>query len=945
MEIAKLTRNTISISYNLDKVAQVGYFVLSLFKDNQPVYVKEVPSVTYYRKGTADIKTWSPTVKDGFVYLNANDFSDIHKSGTYYITCILSDGDIYPSQGSAILTLEGDLPETSEVQIQPITGANGKDGAGIVNIQLDKTQSHFIFTLSDGQTIETSVSMPDAVKGDKGEDGLSAYQIAVKDGFSGTETEWLQSLKGQKGDSITGPQGPKGDKGDSITGPAGQDGQPGKDAPHVTRVTYADNQLTFTFSDSSSLSTPFVMPVPENGKNGTDGKDGKNAPTIENVNYADNELMFTFSDGSKKSTSFVMPIPKNGENGTPGKDAPVVTSVNYDNNQLNFMFSDGTTKSTSFVMPTPVNGKDGTSGKDGKDAPTITNVDLNDDQTQIIFTFSDGKKLQTDFKAPEAIAGPKGDKGQDGTPGKDAPKITSVRLNDDQTKIIFTLSDSSELQADINLPKPKDGKDGKDGTSGLSAYQVAVKNGFKGTEKEWLQSLKGPKGDKGDSITGPKGEKGDSITGPAGQNGKDAPHVTRVTYNDNQLSFTFSDGSSLSTPFIMPVPTNGKDGLPGKDAPSITDVKYADNQLTFSFSDGASKSTSFVMPTPTNGKDGKNGQDAPTVTSVAYDNDQLTFNFSDGTSKSTSFKVTSSDSNVKDTITVTTSTHLEFYNREFDTSKGYLYLDDTNNRSKLNPNGSSSGIAITRSSPNFSIYSRYYNSDISLKKGISDRLNFDKSGLSSEEITFKPIFDELDTKANKSDVPTNETLTSQIDQNLKEKLKKNIVSKITPPGFVDDTGTRVQSGLAISSYNLNGDYDTMRYTPTQIVALNNYGTGYSYNIPISKLSVNDQYGSVSMVLQGSLTGEARPKKFSIGKTDIVYPDPSNAEIVLSTDNKQKSAYSSNVIQIRNRSDYFSGLPVTVVNANIKEQTPEARQAFKNAFSDFNEKFYFLHIEG
>ena len=223
MEITKLTRNTISISYNLDKVAQVGYFVLSLFKDNQPVFVKDTPSVTYYRKGTADIKTWTPTVKDGFVYLNANDFADIHKAGTYYITCILSDGDIYPSQGSAILTLEGDLAEASEVQIQPITGANGRDGASITNIQLDKTQSHFIFTLSDGQTIETSVSMPDAVKGDKGDkgqDGLSAYQIAVKNGFKGSEQEWLQSLKGQKGDSITGPQGPKGEKGDSIVGPA-----------------------------------------------------------------------------------------------------------------------------------------------------------------------------------------------------------------------------------------------------------------------------------------------------------------------------------------------------------------------------------------------------------------------------------------------------------------------------------------------------------------------------------------------------------------------------------------------------------------------------------------------------------------------------------------------------------------------------------------------------
>lgn len=33
----------------------------------------------------------------------------------------------------------------------------------------------------------------------KGEDGKSAYQIAVENGFEGTEEEWLDSLKGKNG--------------------------------------------------------------------------------------------------------------------------------------------------------------------------------------------------------------------------------------------------------------------------------------------------------------------------------------------------------------------------------------------------------------------------------------------------------------------------------------------------------------------------------------------------------------------------------------------------------------------------------------------------------------------------------------------------------------------------------------------------------------------------
>ena len=37
------------------------------------------------------------------------------------------------------------------------------------------------------------------------------------------------------------------------------------------------------------------------------------------------------------------------------------------------------------------------------------------------------------------------------------------------------------------------------GKNGISAYEVAVKNGFVGTEEDWLLSLKGEKGDKGDT--------------------------------------------------------------------------------------------------------------------------------------------------------------------------------------------------------------------------------------------------------------------------------------------------------------------------------------------------------------------------------------------------------------------------------------------------------------
>lgn len=51
-----------------------------------------------------------------------------------------------------------------------------------------------------------------------------------------------------------------------------------------------------------------------------------------------------------------------------------------------------------------------------------------------------------------------------------------------------------------------------EGTKGDSAYQIAVKNGFEGTEKKWLESLKGDKGDKGELVDLIKEEEGKNIS-------------------------------------------------------------------------------------------------------------------------------------------------------------------------------------------------------------------------------------------------------------------------------------------------------------------------------------------------------------------------------------------------------------------------------------------------
>jgi hypothetical protein len=71
----------------------------------------------------------------------------------------------------------------------------------------------------------------EGIPGADGEDGASAYEIAVANGFDGTEQQWLTSLIGSAGaDGAPGEQGPPGADGvNGIDGAPGADGAPGRD--------------------------------------------------------------------------------------------------------------------------------------------------------------------------------------------------------------------------------------------------------------------------------------------------------------------------------------------------------------------------------------------------------------------------------------------------------------------------------------------------------------------------------------------------------------------------------------------------------------------------------------------------------------------------------------------------------------------------------------------
>ncbi len=95
---------------------------------------------------------------------------------------------------------------------------NGKDGFS-PKVRAEQMKSGVVITIVDADG-ETSATLHNGANGEKGTDGKSAYQIAVEQGYQGSESDWLSSLKGDKGEK--GNTGAKGNP--------GQDGAEGKSA-------------------------------------------------------------------------------------------------------------------------------------------------------------------------------------------------------------------------------------------------------------------------------------------------------------------------------------------------------------------------------------------------------------------------------------------------------------------------------------------------------------------------------------------------------------------------------------------------------------------------------------------------------------------------------------------------------------------------------------------
>ena len=114
------------------------------------------------------------------------------------------------------------------------------------------------------------------------------------------------------------------------------------------------------------------------------------------------------------------------------------------------------------------------------------NAELENNENVIYFElYPKGPKGDKGEQGEQGIQGPKGDKGEQGEQGIQGPK-----------------GDKGE-QGEQGIQGPKgdkgeqgeQGTNGEDGQDGKSAYQIWLDEGNVGTEQDFLESIKGEKGD------------------------------------------------------------------------------------------------------------------------------------------------------------------------------------------------------------------------------------------------------------------------------------------------------------------------------------------------------------------------------------------------------------------------------------------------------------------
>ncbi len=323
----------------------------------------------------------------------------------------------------------------------------------------------------------------------------------------------------------------------------------------ITPIT-GGNRITFKWTADDSTVKTGTMDV-MNGAKGDKGDKGDTGLTGEKGDTGAQGVQgiqgVKGDKGDKGDTGNTGAAGANGEKG----DAATITIGTVQSGASPAVTNSGTTSNAvfNFTLPKGDKGDKGDKGENGLDGKSFEIKAKYADLASLVAEHPTGTAgeayLVGDNDNPDLyiwltedaewfnngkIAGVKGDKGDTGDDGY-SPSASVSKSGDTVT---ITIQDKSgQTTATV-----RDGQNGSDGTDGKSAYEIAVDEGFVGTESEWLASLvgeKGADGEKGEQgIQGIQGLKGDQgIQGVKGDAGFSP--IANVTESDGVYTIHIED--------------------------------------------------------------------------------------------------------------------------------------------------------------------------------------------------------------------------------------------------------------------------------------------------------------------------------------------------------------------------------------------------------------------
>lgn len=542
-----------------------------------------------------------------------------------------------------ILTKSGQQLKSSRSEtITELNSFFNKTTFSLLDIKdLPINESGYIYIDSSAEP-RTLDLLPTLSDGAQGPQGFSAFDLWINAGNTGDLTDFLDSLIGPQGPTgptgntgatgPAGPQGPKGDQGDQgpigpqgVQGPQGIQGPQGEDGTSVT--------ILGTFNDVSELpatgntagdgylisgnlyvydGSEFINVGTIQGPQGDQGEPG-DTPTLTigtvTTGAAGTSATATIT-GTSPNLTLNLTIPRgqdgtNGINGAPGEngsdgESATVTVGNVSTGAAGTnaqVINSGTTLAAvlNFTIPRGQDGTDGTDGTNGVDGDSAYDIAVNNGFA--------GTEV-------EWVASLNGTDGQD---GQDGNGWTGGSYNEANGVVTFTSDDG--LGFSTTDLRGADGTNGSDGVDGDSAYDIAVTNGFSGTEQEWLTSLEGA----------------DGINGSDGQSASIVVEST-VTGNEGTNAAVTNIGTSLAAQLRFTIP-RGNTGATGNGIASTVD--NSDGTFTINYTDGSSFTTSDL--TGPQGIQGIQGPEGNGIASTANNGDgTFTLTFDDASTFTTS---------------------------------------------------------------------------------------------------------------------------------------------------------------------------------------------------------------------------------------------------------------------------------------------------------------------